>query len=286
MVRSSAVRSTSFEVLAAKDDASLGIADIAMGAALIARDVYGTLDVPALLDRFDELAAPLEGRGLKEQTPRAQAESLGRHLYETCGFAGNEEDYYDPKNSLLPDVLDRRLGIPISLAVVYCEVARRLGIEASGVGFPGHFLVRIEDPGKALPIVVDPFFRGRVLDGEGLTKLLHRVTGKNETFRPELLQPAKPRAILLRMLVNLRTIYLSRGDMARAMLAIDRILCLTPDAPEALRERGLLSARLGANAAALADLERFLVVAPGAEDASQIRARITELRARGSRSVN
>jgi regulator of sirC expression with transglutaminase-like and TPR domain len=257
-----------------------------VGAALIARDVYGNLDVEALLDRLDALAAPLAGRGLENETPRAQAEGLGRHLYETCGFSGNEEDYYDPKNSLLPDVLDRKLGIPISLAVVYCEVARRLGIRAVGVGFPGHFLVRIEDPGQPLPIVIDPFFRGRVLDAAGLTKLLHRVTGKNEALRPEYLVPATPRAILLRMLVNLRTIYLSRGDMARAMLAIDRILCLTPDAPDALRERGLLSARLGANAAALADLERFLVLAPRAGDAPQIRARISELRSRGSSSVN
>ncbi|MDB4998507.1 MAG: hypothetical protein JWM74_5939 [Myxococcaceae bacterium] len=273
-------------MLAAKDDASLDLADVAVGAALIAQDVYGNLDVDALLDRFAALASPLEGRGLGALTPRAQAEHLGQHLYEAVGFAGNEEDYYDPKNSLLPDVLDRKLGIPISLAVVYCEVARRLGVQAVGVGFPGHFLVRIEDPGQALPIVVDPFFRGRILGEAGLTKLLHRVTGKTEVLRPELLQPATPRAILLRMLVNLRTIYLSRGDMARAMLAIDRILCLTPDAPDALRERGLLSARLGANAAALADLERFLVIAPRADDASQIRARIAELRARGSRSVN
>ncbi len=257
-----------------------------MGAALIARDVYGSLDVDALLDRFGELTAPLADQGLGALPPREQAARLGEHVYETLGFAGNEEDYYDPKNSLLPDVLDRKLGIPITLAVVYCEVARRLGVQAVGVGFPGHFLVRIENPGHALPILIDPFFRGRVLDEPGLTKLLHRVTGKNEVLRPEFLHPATPRAILLRILVNLRTIYLSRGDMARAMLAIDRILCLTPDAPEALRERGLLSARLGANAGALADLERFLVVAPRAEDASQIRARITELRARGTRSVN
>ncbi len=266
-----------FEALAAQDDASI---DVALGAALIARDVYGTLDVEALLERFDELAAPLEGRGLSEAPPRVQAEELSRHVFAGLGFSGNEADYYDPKNSLLPDVLDRRLGIPISLALVYCEIAHRLGVVAHGVGFPGHFLVRLEDPEARSPIFLDPFFGGRMLDEDELTRLLYRVTGKNEPIRPDFLAAASPRSMLVRMLVNLRSIYLQRGDSARAMLAIDRIVCLLPNSPDALRDRGLLSARLGATAAAASDLERFLQLAPSAEDAPQIRARVAELRAK------
>jgi len=279
-----------FEALAAIPDADI---DVALGAALIARDVYGSLDVDAVLARFDELARPLAGRGLGGAPARVQAEQLSQHIYDACGFSGNETDYYDPRNSLISDVLDRRLGIPITLAIVYGEVARRVGVRARGVAFPGHFLVRLEgdagldaggrddlrpDGEAGAPLLVDPFFGGRVLDDDALTTLYTRVSGRTAPPPPALLEPASPRAMLVRMLVNLRSIYLSRGDLARAMLAIDRIVCLTPDAPEPLRERGLLSARLGASASAIADLERFLVLAPGAEDADAIRVRLQQLR--------
>ena len=128
------------EIAAAADDAI----DVAVGAALIAKDVYGSLDVAAMIRKLDDLAAPLVPLGLAHQPAEVQAAKLGAHLFGTLGFRGNEKEYYDPRNSLLPDVLERRLGIPISLAVVYCEVARRVGVPAYGVGFPGHFLVRIE----------------------------------------------------------------------------------------------------------------------------------------------
>jgi regulator of sirC expression with transglutaminase-like and TPR domain len=270
---------SSFEALAAQDDAAM---DVAVGAALIARDVYGNLDVDALLARFDELAAPLVEAGLALLPPRAQALALAEHLYVSCSFSGNEKEYYDPRNSLISDVLERRLGIPITLALVYCEVARRVGVRARGVGFPGHFLVRIDPVDRDEPVLVDPFFGGKILDDEALGKLLERVTGKSAPIRVEHLAPASARAVLLRILHNLRGIYLSRGDTARAMLVIDRMVCLTPNAPEPLRERGLLSAKLGATSAAQADLQRFLELAPFAEDAPQIRARLKELKAKKS----
>ncbi len=269
--------SASFEALAAKDDTAI---DAALGAALIARDVYGNLDVEALLARFDELAAPLAEAGLALLTPTEQAARLAEYLYVTCAFSGNEKDYYDPRNSLISDVMERRIGIPITLALVYCEVARRVGVRARGVGFPGHFLVRIDPAEHDDPVLVDPFFGGKILDHEALGKLLERVTGKRAPVRVEHLAPASSRAVLLRVLHNLRGVYLSRGDSARAMLAIDRMVCLTPNAPEPLRERGLLSAKLGATSAAQADLQRFLELAPGAEDAPQIRARLKELKAK------
>lgn len=267
-------RASTFEELAKRTDDEI---DVALGAALIAKDVYPDLQVGPLLAKLDELAHPLTSISMTEKGARGQADELAHYLYDACGFSGNEADYYDPKNSLLPDVLERRLGIPISLALVYTEVARRAGITARGVAFPGHFLVRI-DTAKEAPLLVDPFFGGRVLDDAGLKQILARVTGDERPVLPHYLEAASARSILVRMLVNLRAIYLSRGDMARAMLAVDRMLCLTPDAPEPLRERGLLSMRLGAIEAARSDLERFLELAPNAQDAPAIRARLKELR--------
>ena len=228
------------------------------------------------------LAAPLAKAGLGALPLDEQAKALGTHIYATLGFKGNEADYYDPKNSLLPDVLDRRLGIPITLALVYVEIARRCGVRARGVSFPGHFLVRIDAPEGAPavePVLVDPFFGGRVLGPSALTKLLRRGTTPNEELKDEHTAPAAARAVLVRMLINLKWIYMTRGDYARAHLALDRIVSLTPDAPAALRERGLLAARLGATEAAKADLTKLLEIQPDTADANAIRARLEEIKA-------
>ncbi len=258
--------------------------DVALGAALIAKDVYGALDVEALLAKLDALAAPLAGLGLASASAETQAARLAGHLFGTLGFRGNEKDYYDPRNSLLPDVVERRLGIPISLAVVYCEVARRVGVPAHGVGFPGHFLVRIErTDGHGAMLVVDPFYGGRVLDDAALKRMLERALGPDQTLQPEHLAAASPRAILVRMLTNLKAIYLQRGDNARAHLALDRVVTLAPNATGALRERGLVAAKLGANEAARADLTRLLEIEPNVADASSIRAQLVKLTALAAR---
>ena len=213
----------------------------------------------------------------------AQADALSEHLYEELGFRGNEQDYYDPKNSLLPDVLDRKLGIPISLALVYCEVAKRVGVRARGVSFPGHFLVRVDGPGREdEPVAVDPFFGGRRLDVPALQKLLARATPSQTFSVAEHLAPAGSRSMLVRMLINLKWIYATRGDFARALLALDRIISLNPDSVPALRERGMLAARLGSVEAARADLSRLLELVPQAPDAAAIRQRLEELRGKAS----
>jgi len=270
------VRPSSFEQLAALTDESI---DVATGAALIARDAYGTLDVDRLLARLDELAAPLAARDLASLSPEAQADAISAHLYETHGFRGNEADYYDPRNSLLPDVLDRKLGIPITLALVYCEVARRLGVHARGVSFPGHFLVRVDSRRTDdEPVAVDCFFGGRRLDEPGLQRLLERAAPSQKLDLGEHLAPASSRTMLVRMLINIKWIHATRGDFTRALLALDRIISLTPDSVPALRERGMLAARLGVVEAAQADLSRLLELVPQAPDASSIRARLDELR--------
>jgi regulator of sirC expression with transglutaminase-like and TPR domain len=276
------VRPANFEQLAALTDESI---DVAAGAALIARDAYGALDIERVLSRFDLLAAPLAGRDLASLPPEAQADAVSEHLYVTLGFRGNEADYYDPKNSLLPDVLERKLGIPITLALVYCEVARRVGVRARGVSFPGHFLVRVDASECAhadAPVVVDPFFGGRRLDDAGLKKLLERAAPSQTLVPAEHLAPASARTMLVRMLINLKWIHATRGDFARALLALDRIISLTPDSVPALRERGMLAARLGAVEAAREDLSRLLELVPQAPDANSIRQRLEELRARQS----
>jgi regulator of sirC expression with transglutaminase-like and TPR domain len=272
------VRPASFEQLAAQPDEQI---DVAAGAALIARDAYGSLDVDRLLARFDALAAPLAGRDLASLSPEAQADAVSEHLYGVLGFRGNEADYYDAKNSLLPDVLDRKLGIPITLALVYCEIARRAGVRARGVSFPGHFLVRVDAREREdAPVVVDPFFGGRRLDEAGLKKLLERAAPSKTLDAREHLAPASARTMLVRMLINLKWIHATRGDFARALLALDRIISLNPDSVPALRERGTLAARLGSVEGARADLSRLLELVPQAPDAQSLRQRLEELRAK------
>jgi regulator of sirC expression with transglutaminase-like and TPR domain len=268
-----------FEELARATEESI---DVALGAALIARDVYQDLDVPSLLARFDELALPITRLGLDGMSAEAQALEMAHYLYERQGFAGNETDYYDPKNSLLPDVLERRVGIPITLAIVYCEIAKRVGVPARGISFPGHFLVRIDrrPPNEGLPpVIVDPFFNGHILDDRSLDALLKRVVGAQETLRPEHLMPASPRLVLVRMLTNLKTVYLARGEDSRALLALDRLVSIMPDAPFVIRERGLLADRLGSVEVACEDLRRFLELCPEASDAKTLQRRLEALTA-------
>lgn len=267
-----------FEDLAALPDDRM---DVALGAALIAKDVYPGLRVERFLADLHELAAPLIRLGLVDMPPEEQVAHLGRRLFDELGFRGNEADYYDPRNSLLPDVLVRRLGIPISLCVVYCEVARQAGVRASGVSFPGHFLVRVERPAReGGPLIVDAFFGGRVLRWTDLDKLLKRSLGPSASLTRNHLVAASPRAILVRMLTNLKVTYLTRGDFARAHLALDRITTLAPGSAEALRERALLAARLGADEAARADLRSSLELEPDAETSKMARERLAELDAR------
>jgi regulator of sirC expression with transglutaminase-like and TPR domain len=269
----------SFDQLARLPDASL---DLVLGAALIARDEYPTLEPETLVAKLDELAAPLVDVGLAGAPSLVQASILSRHVFEDLGFKGNEADYYDPKNSLLPDVLERRMGIPISLALVYTEIARRAGVDATGVCFPGHFLVRIERNTKVGErpgaILVDPFFGGRTLSEDDLVRMLKRIPEEGDRgLRPEHTAPATARAILVRMLVNLKSIHLSRGDDARALLMLDRIVSLTPSSAAALKGRAMLATKLGAHEVARADFARALEIEPDADDAPATRETLLRL---------
>lgn len=190
-----------FADLVTRPEAAIPLDEAAL---LIAAHAYPHLDVAAELGRLDQLA---------DSCPEPTFDGLRRHLFDELGFTGNGIRYDDPRNSFLNQVLDRRVGIPISLALVTMEVGRRVGVVLEGIGMPGHFLVRhLGDP----PVLVDPFSGGRTLGAQGAEDLFRRVHGEGAAFRPELLAPARPRSILVRTLTNLRQLYQHAGDAASA----------------------------------------------------------------------
>lgn len=255
-------------------------ADLARSAATIARIAYPSLDVDRCVGRLDALARGARPHVTHDLTPAEAAGALAAWLYGPAGFRGNTEDYYDPRNSFLNDVLDRRTGIPITLGVVFIETAARLGIRLEGVGFPGHFLVRVPDAPR--PTLLDPFDRGRLLDDAELLERYRTVGARNAPTVPaDALASTSTPAILARMLRNLLRVWVDREDYVHALEAVDLILVVTPDAPDDVRLRGLIYEQLECFAAAAADLRRYVSLVPRAADAQQVRARIAELERRG-----
>jgi len=244
------------------------------GALEIAGDAYPALDRELQRRRFDELAEPLLRQDVAALNAPAQALALAAHLRYDCGFRGNETDYYCPENSFINRVLDTRLGIPISLAVVYIEVASRAGVRACGVGFPGHFLVRIED--EVDVVLVDPF-SSKALARADLEGLLASATAGKLQLHESMLEPTPTRHVIARMLFNLRNIYARQADHQRLLITLDRLVDVLPEALEHRRDRGLLCAELGAIAAARVDLSLYLRELPHAPDAAEISRLLAEL---------
>ncbi len=245
-------------------------------ALLIAHDEYPDLDPEACNALVEAHVASLrpEVEGIDSAPLKMQA--INRRLFEELGYAGNHDEYYDPRNSYLNEVLTRRLGNPISLAVIQMEVAQRLGVALDGVSFPGHFLVRLPvDDGV---MVMDPFNRGRPLNADELRQRARPHFGEDvpDEALLQILDPAPPRAILVRMLRNLHGLYVEGSDWGRAVRCSDRILRLVPDNADALRDRGLGYSELGYRAGALRDLGRYLQMMPDANDAEAIRHRLVE----------
>jgi regulator of sirC expression with transglutaminase-like and TPR domain len=251
--------------------------DLARSALLIAAEEYPALDVGRYLARLDELAREVAPRLARVDTAADRVAVLNRFLFAERGFAGNREQYDDPRNSFLNEVLDRCAGIPITLSLVYMEVARRAGVEVDGIGFPGHFLVK---HGKPDAVVVDAFFQ-TVLTREQCQTRLAAVLGAAAQLRPELhLRKASAREILVRLLGNLKMLYVRSADFGRALACCERILLVAPDAPQELRDRGLVFEKLECFGAAAADLARFLELAPDDESAGAVRERLATLRPR------
>ncbi len=241
-------------------------------ALLVARDARPDLDVARELSRIDELAAPLSID--PRSSPREQAQALAGHLHERLGFAGNEDDYFDPKNSYLDEVMTRRTGIPLTLAVLMAAVGRRAGVEVEGIGFPGHFLARVGGPSGVL---VDPFFGGRVLDEASLRRLASRMLGSASRMTPAHLEPVGLRPLVVRMLLNLKHAHERRRDHAGALVVCDRLVDLTGSIGFR-RDRGLHALALGANEAAAGDLAAYLEARAQAEDAAAVRRALERAR--------
>ena len=245
--------------------------DLAECALLVAAEEYPDLDLDLYLERLDALADAVAIRIRAAQSDEERVAILNRYLFVEHGFAGNQERYDDPRNSFLNDVLDRGRGIPITLAIVYIEVAGRLALPVEGVGFPGHFLARYSG---ASQIIVDPFF-GRVLTEPQCEARLRTVLGEDSDWEPAVyLRAATPREIMVRLLTNLKHLYLRDHDYGRTLAASERLLLLTPDVPVELRDRGLVYEQLDCYAAASADFERFLELAPEDDSADAIRDRL------------
>jgi regulator of sirC expression with transglutaminase-like and TPR domain len=270
-----------WNALATLGDDELPLLDTAL---LIARDEYPDLDAAGYAAQVDTYAAALRPQLEQDLDLPARLTAINRYLFEELGFAGNNVQYDDPRNSYMNQVVDRKLGIPISLAVIQMEVTRRLGMPLDGISFPGHFLVRLPvDDGI---LVLDPYNKGRPVSAEELRERASPHLGGQPPDDQQLLQilaPATHRMILMRMLRNLKGLYLERGDWERVARSADRLLKLSPDTAEALRDRGLAYREMGYAKGAREDLARYLQLLPEAEDLDAVRTALIELGSGGAR---
>jgi len=257
---------------------------LATAALLIAKDAYPDLDVAVHLGRLDDLALTLRRRLRADISVNDKLKALNHYLFDELGYEGNSADYYDPRNSYLNDVIERRLGIPISLSVLYIEVGSRLGLKLSGVSFPGHFLVKCTT--RDGTIILDPYAKGLSLGIKDLQSKLAALANGAE-ITPEsvmlMLASADHKEILARMLRNLKAIFMQQREHARALGVVERIILLVPEAAEEIRDRGVIYGELECFRAALADLERYLELRPRAADARVIGQRVVELKVLSSR---
>lgn len=264
-----------FATLVSREQGEFRLAEAAL---LIAQEEYPSLDVDAYLRRLDHMGDRIKTQlGLELDTRRIVA-TINRYLFDAQGFHGNQEDYYDPRNSFLNEVLDRKTGIPITLSVLYIEIGRYVGLPIVGVGMPGHFLVAYH--AQPEQFWMDPFYQGRILSRTDCAARVQQMYGTSLPWSDAYLQPVSDHDILRRMLHNLKAIYLQREDYARALSVVERLLVVTPGTPAEVRDRGLLHARLGRLEAAFDDLQHYVQLAPEAPDAAAVTQHIAALQKR------
>jgi regulator of sirC expression with transglutaminase-like and TPR domain len=253
-------------------------------AVAIAQDMQPQLDIQGVLSEIDGLAARLKQRIAADAPPLQRLRLLNRYFFNELGFAGNINDYYAADNSYLHRVLATRRGIPITLALIYIEIAQQVGLVARGVSFPGHFLIKLKMPQGE--VVVDPF-NGQSLSRDDLAERIapyrrrHGLTGDAEVPLGLFLQTATPRAVVARMLRNLKEIHRGAEDWPELLAVMQRLVILLPDDWDERRDRGLVRAELGDDDGAVQDLAAYVEHSPGADDVRAISDRIGELRAAG-----
>jgi regulator of sirC expression with transglutaminase-like and TPR domain len=249
--------------------------DLGRAALTIALTDYPNLDVASYLARLDSLAVEVSNRCGSGGDVYALIAAMNHVLFSQHRYRGNRDNYYDPKNSFLNEVLERKTGIPISLSILYMEVAQRIGLTLDGVGFPGHFLVKYAQDGAE--IVIDPFDHGEIKSREDLSRLLGSLYGGIVDLRDEYLKPAGKKGILKRMLGNLKGIYTKHNDLVRLLSVLDQAIILEPGAADEIRDRARVYLRLECFAQARADFETYLQLAPEARDAGAVREQLIEL---------
>jgi regulator of sirC expression with transglutaminase-like and TPR domain len=261
---------TTLAALAADPHHPVDLAEIALYLAL---DEYPNLDIPVYLALLDDLAAELHPR--LTGALAADAVELTHFLFREHDFAGNAANYYDPRNSYLNEVLDRKLGIPISLSVLAMAVGQRAGLHVDGVGLPGHFIAKVTD-GDGSDVLFDPFNGGQFLDPSGCEELISAITGQPFTLTPDALVATPPGLILTRMLTNLKGVYLKSAEFARAARVIERLVALAPNDPLQRRDLGVSLIHADRPGRAIDHLRMYLHHLPEAHDADTVRDFLNE----------
>lgn len=243
--------------------------DLAKASLFIAQEEYSELDPHKYINTLNIMGEEVQKRLTRSPYPLTTIKTINQYLFEELNFQGNTNDYYDPCNSFLNDVIDRKTGIPITLSIVYLEIAKRINFPMVGIGMPGHFLIRpdFEEAG----IFVDVFNRGEILFEQDCEERLRQIYQQPVKLEAHFLAPVSKRQILARMLTNLKFIYLERQELLKALAVVERILLLVPDNPREWRDEGLLYYQLGEWRKATVSLNMYLIRFPDTEDSSTIR---------------
>ena len=263
--------------------------ELARACLQIAEDAYPGLDVDGYVGEVERFAKRLRARCAIDALAEDRIIALNEFLFDDLGFGGNTDDYYDPRNSYLNEVIDRRTGIPITLSVLYMEIGRRIGLPFEGVSFPGHFLVRL--PLRGGTLVLDPFAGGVPQPEAELRERLKRVIPREalgsvpvaELPLDKFLEPASNRQILARLLRNLKGVYREKDQPERLLAVLNRMIVVAPDSAAELRDRGLVYQRLECWRPALQDLAEYLQREPDASDQDEVRAKMVDLTLRCAR---
>ena len=256
-------------------DAVGGDFDLATGALLVASTGDSNVDIDACRDNLDRMAEAARARIPSEAGPLEELNAITDLLFGVIGFSGNRDDYYDPNNSYLHQVLERRLGIPITLSLLCIEVGRRAGVPVLGIGMPGHFLVRHRDEANYF---VDAFNGGLLMNRDECGAVLRQAAGEDVRLEERHLDPVTPREILARVLRNLKAIYWDREEFDRCITTIGALMAVLPDRPEERRDRGVVHLKAGNHQQSADDFAAYIEAAPHADDIETVRNALSRLR--------